>query len=155
MSKHKLFCGACRSRLFPQAGEENGVLEPDREAPRNNHLHLAGNLFDELQNRGEIELRASKVPRGGKLTCRRCRRVWVAQYPQEVPALCPECGAKEWSAFRLFKCRLCGQEFTSYSLHRNAYELFAHCPACGRARWHAGLESSPLANLLRLLKTKG
>jgi len=149
MTKEKTYCGACRSRLFPSAPPgTTGKYAPVDD----NRLRLPAAVYEELKGRGEVELRTEKLPRGGKITCRRCRRIWTAAASGPVPRSCSFCGAADWNAFRAFKCRHCGHEFTSLSLRRNPYLLFPACPLCAKAHWHTGLESGPLFGLLRLLK---
>ena len=115
-TRTKFHCGACRSPLFP-ASTVKKAQQPPSDASQNN-LRLPKDLFEELSVRGELELRTGKLPRGGKLTCRRCRRVWVAPNTDSVPPACPACGAADWNSFRAFKCRHCSHEFTTYSLRR-------------------------------------
>lgn len=137
-------CGACRAQLMIQKAEET----PGAQS-QSNTLRLSKTLYQTLQTRGEIELRQDTAPRGGKITCRRCRRIWTAPVHCSAPHACPSCGATDWKSFRLFKCRLCGEEFTSSSLSRSAYLLFPGCPRCGRPHWHNGIESGPVSTLLR------
>jgi DNA-directed RNA polymerase subunit RPC12/RpoP len=145
-AREKAACGACRARLFAPARPRKV------KAADENRLGLSEALYKELKNRGEVELRTDKVPRGGRITCRRCRRIWTALESGPVPRSCLFCSAGDWNAFRLFKCLHCGHEFTTLSLRRRPYLLFSVCPLCAKARWHAGLETSPLSSLLRLLK---
>ncbi len=143
--KDKAVCGACRARLFAtRAAESQGAEE--------NRLGLSQELHRQLRERGELELRSGKLPRGGRIVCRRCRRVWTAASPGPVPGVCPACGATDWNAFRLFKCRLCGLEFSSPSLRRKPYLLFPNCPGCAQSHWHPGLEAGGLSSLLRFFK---
>lgn len=144
-------CGSCHGRLFPVEREAAAPIKV-KGLREENRLLLAPEIYTELKARGEVELRTDKVPRGGKITCRRCRKVWTAVSAGPVPRHCPACGVVDWSALRAFKCRYCGHEFTTFSLRRRPYLLFPGCPRCGKAGWHNGLESGPLSNLLRFLK---
>jgi len=147
--KEKITCTACRKKLFPDPFRVSA--SPQNNGGKNT-LNLNDALYEDLKAKGELELRMDTVPRGGKITCRRCRRVWVATSRGKSPSVCPICKAEDWKTFRIFKCRLCGLEFTSNSLRRNPYLLFPTCPACDRPKWHNGLESSPLNGLLRFLR---
>jgi DnaJ-class molecular chaperone len=147
LASGKAVCGACKAKLGG-AGER----KPPSKASGDNHLSLSHTLYQELLSKGEVELRVEKLPRGGKIICRRCRRVWTAQVRGPVHRACPACGASDWNALRLFKCRLCGQEFTSQSLHRDPYLLHASCPACLKPHWHAGREGGLFSGLFRFIK---
>jgi DnaJ-class molecular chaperone len=148
LASGKAVCGACKAKLSG-AGDRK---VPPSKASGDNHLGLSHTLFQELLSKGEVELRVEKLPRGGKIICRRCRRVWTAQVRGPVHRACPACGAADWNALRLFKCRHCGQEFTSTSLHRDPYLLHADCPACSQDHWHTGRESGIFSGLFRFIK---
>jgi hypothetical protein len=151
VAREKAMCGACHARLFPRSSRSSGV----QRVLGDNHLRLSETLYEDLRIKGEVELLVEKLPRGGKITCRRCRRVWTALVRGPVHKRCPACGATDWNAFRLFKCRLCGHEFTTPSLKRDPYLLFPNCPACNKPRWHAGKESGILSGLFKFIKAKG
>jgi len=148
LASSKAVCGACKAKLTGAVGRGVTVTK----ASGDNHLRLSQTLYQELLSKGEVELRVEKLPRGGKIICRRCRRVWTAQVRGPVHRSCPACGASDWNALRLFKCRFCGQEFTSQSLHRDPYLLHASCPACRKPHWHTGREAGLFSGLFRFIK---
>jgi DnaJ-class molecular chaperone len=148
--RSRAHCTSCDGPLFP---EPFRVVVGPEQVTEENQLHLRDNLYADLKARGELELRLDAMPRGGKITCRRCRRVWTSQGHGPSPRTCPSCGAADWKAFRVFKCRYCGLEFTTPSLRRAPYLLFPACPGCDKPNWHVGLESGPISNLLRFLKS--
>jgi len=147
LASSKAVCGACQAKLTGAGGRGTPT-----KASGDNHLRLSQTLYQELLAKGEVELRVEKLPRGGKIICRRCHRVWTAQVRGPVNRYCPACGASDWNALRLFKCRHCGQEFTSQSLHREPYLLHAVCPACRKPQWHAGREAGLFSGLFRFIK---
>ncbi|NIM05379.1 MAG: DnaJ domain-containing protein [Armatimonadetes bacterium] len=149
VGKNEIVCGACRARLFPSGRAHQRKAKTSVDS---NRLGLPESLYRELRIRGEVEVRTDRLPRGGKITCRRCRRIWTALDSGRVPRTCSFCNAADWNAFRVFKCLHCGHEFTTLSLRRRPYSLFPGCPLCARPYWHTGLESGPVSTLLRFLK---
>lgn len=149
IDKDKAACGVCKAKLFPNLKHE---IVPPGVSADDNRLQIAPTLYAELKEQGEVELRVQKLPRGGKVMCRRCRRIWTAPARGPVPAACPACGAKDWNAFRLFKCRHCQHEFSSPSLGRTPYLLFQACPSCNQTNWHIGKEAKPLSGIFKFLK---
>jgi len=91
-------------------------------------------------------LRGAKAPsRAGTNYCHRCQHQWQVA---SLPALCPQCQARDWREYLLLRCQHCHAVFESEqiryevgSLHYGdgglcpPYELFPLCPSCGKAQW--------------------
>jgi hypothetical protein len=91
-------------------------------------------------------LRGAKAPsRAGTYYCHRCQHLWQAA---SLPALCPQCQARDWREYLLLRCQHCHAVFESEQIRNEVgsmhygdgglcppYELFPLCPSCGKARW--------------------
>ncbi len=92
--------------------------------------------------------------------CHRCKHTWRPSSvqlvdEQQLPLLCPNCGARDWSEYLLLRCVHCTAVFESEQIRNQVgsvsygntacassaphvcppYELFPLCPYCGVAHW--------------------
>jgi len=140
-------CGQCGAPLGPRPYRRPTAAAKQPAGGRDNHLHLPQTLYNELVSKGQTQLRVDRLPRGEKVTCRRCRYVWVATKGGAPPRTCPQCGQRDWNSFRVFKCSRCGYEFVSKSLSAWPYLLYPRCPACLGEAWCRSCERHPLRRL--------
>jgi hypothetical protein len=139
-------CGHCGAPLAPQTYRRPAAARQPAGG-RDNHLRLPQSVYNELVAKGQVQLRTDRAPRGEKVTCRRCRYVWVATKSEVPPKECPHCGRRDWNAFRVFKCSKCGFEFTSKSLKAWPYVPYPRCPACTAEGWCRSCEQHPFRRL--------
>ena len=144
-------CGQCSAPLVPRAYRRPAAAKRP-SGGQDNHLHLPQSLYNELVANGQVQVRVDRLPRGQKVTCRRCRYVWMATKPGAPPRTCPQCSLRNWNSFRVFKCSRCAYEFTSKSLNAWPYLLYPRCPACLGEAWCRSCERHPLRRFSQWLK---
>lgn len=91
-----------------------------------------------LVAKGEVPyLAMSRLGSDKRCHCYVCGHDWVSvkAVGELPPQHCPKCKAPNWSLHRLFKCSVCGHEFTHGDQRKPAKQLFAACPACGANDW--------------------
>jgi serine/threonine protein kinase/DNA-directed RNA polymerase subunit RPC12/RpoP len=92
----------------------------------------------QLVNRGQTrKLVATRLGKDRRCHCYECGHDWIAPKTRgrRPPLECPSCGSKRWSLRRVFKCRVCGNEFAHGDQESPARRLFPACPACGTIDW--------------------
>ena len=140
---HRARCGSCGGALA-------AAPKPPAESEAPNRLRLSPQLYRELCEKSQLELRVERVKKGNRLYCRKCRQPWVAPRTMAPPRVCPACKAKGWTSFRVFKCAKCGHEFRCNSLAAWPYLVYLRCPACQATNWNKTCERSPLRRFLSL-----
>ncbi|MBV9231185.1 MAG: DnaJ domain-containing protein [Chloroflexi bacterium] len=105
-----------------------------------------------LSSREVRQLKEQGLLRGAKTAsmtgtyyCHRCHHRWQAS---SLPALCPQCQARDWREYLLLRCQHCHAVFESEQIRNEVgslhygdhalcppYELFPLCPSCGKAQW--------------------
>jgi len=92
-----------------------------------------------LVGNGEVAVLDKRFPQDRICHCHRCHHQWTTQARDQtrLREVCPRCG-QQWFPHRIFRCAVCGHEFTHSDLTTPTARLFAACPACKSDPWRPG-----------------
>jgi len=89
-----------------------------------------------LASQGEVVILDKRFPQDKVCHCHRCGHEWKTQAGSRstLRELCPRC-SQQWYPHRIFRCAVCGHEFTHPDVMTPAEQLFAACPKCNSTAW--------------------
>lgn len=92
-----------------------------------------------LVGNGEVAVLDKRFPQDRVCHCHRCHHQWTTQARDQtrLREVCPRCG-QQWFPHRIFRCAVCGHEFTHSDLTTPAARLFVACPTCKSDPWRPG-----------------
>ena len=92
-----------------------------------------------LVGNGEIAVLDKRFPQDRICHCHRCHHQWTTQAREQtrLREVCSRCG-QQWFPHRIFRCTVCGHEFTHSDLTTPTARLFVACPACKSDAWRPG-----------------
>ena len=89
-----------------------------------------------LAQMGEVFINDKRLPQDRECRCHQCGHEWKTQARDQstVPETCPSC-RRQWYRHRIFRCALCGHEFTNHDVATPAERLYSCCPKCKSVAW--------------------
>jgi len=92
-----------------------------------------------LVGSGEVAVLDKRFPQDRICHCHRCHHQWTTQARDRMRLrdACSSCG-QQWFPHRIFRCAVCGHEFTHSDLTTPTARLVAACPACKSDPWRPG-----------------
>lgn len=90
-----------------------------------------------LVHQGEVFIYDKRLPQDRLCECHHCHHSWKTQARDQstLPKACPHCHRDYWYLHRIFRCALCGHEFTNRDQTTPAERLCAACPKCTSTAW--------------------
>ncbi len=118
-----------------------GIAAKAIEVDESRSAALSAAQKQQLASKGYITgLTMARLGPDKRCECHLCGYEWTSRKGTGdlPPATCPQCKSTEWSLHRLFKCAVCGHEFTHADQSKPPTDLFPVCPGCGEADWLPG-----------------
>jgi serine/threonine protein kinase/DNA-directed RNA polymerase subunit RPC12/RpoP len=90
-----------------------------------------------LTHQGEVFIYDKRMPQDRVCDCHHCHYSWktTARDQTTLPRACPQCHRGYWYPHRIFRCAVCGHEFTNRDQKTPAEQLYAACPKCSSTAW--------------------
>jgi len=90
-----------------------------------------------LTHQGEVFIYDKRMPQDRVCYCHHCHYSWktTARDQSTLPKSCPHCHRDYWYLHRIFRCAICGHEFTNRDQKTPVGRLYTACPKCNSTAW--------------------